>query len=266
VITFPVKLATSPLIDAMGKSAWDNMLRRTENIYPSQLPVTPQKRATRQRGAVREEITGITPALPYFMKRLTQADPSERLQITLVGHSMGTILLDRLVRDSRLKFTNIVYLAAATTIQDFQLQAADYLKKHPDTKFYNASLHPVAESREMNFFDLPPRGSLLEWIDNFLSTPLNVNDRTLGKWDNLFEVNPRGHYEIDELIHGMADKQMNFKAYNAGHGSKPRPPGYQWVPPGQTISGAWKDMPQKHGDFSDMPFWDPKFWEPETAK
>ena len=32
---FPLKLATAPVIDACGKSAWDNMSRRTQTMFRS---------------------------------------------------------------------------------------------------------------------------------------------------------------------------------------------------------------------------------------
>jgi hypothetical protein len=42
--------------------------------------------------------------------------------------------------------------------------------------------HPVAEAGEWYpmLVDLPPRGSLLVWLDNFLANPVTEQERTLG--------------------------------------------------------------------------------------
>ncbi len=49
-------------------------------------------------------------------------DCSYPLEVSLVGHSMGTIIIDRLlhfVPDFEVK--NIVFMAAATTLEDYQI-------------------------------------------------------------------------------------------------------------------------------------------------
>ena len=113
------------------------------------------------------------------------------LELTLIGHSMGTIVLNRALRECpRLRVRDVVYMAAACSIDDFRSSLVPYLTRTHDTRFYNLMLHPAAEVREwqMMAVDLPPRGSLLAWIDNFLAAPETTLDRTLGSWENAMQT------------------------------------------------------------------------------
>lgn len=51
----------------------------------------------------------------------------------------------------------------------------------------NGMLHPRVELGEVQwkFLDLVPRGTLLEWIDDYLTSPETPLDRTAGKWANM---------------------------------------------------------------------------------
>lgn len=65
-----------------------------------------------------------------------------------------------------------------------------YLETHPDTEFYDLALYRTGEERErfeapfLPYVDPATRGSLLSWIDLFLSNPLTFSDRSLGKFAN----------------------------------------------------------------------------------
>src|SRR5205807_7605742 len=109
-----------------------------------------------------------------LMKRLKREDDAGHYQITLVGHSMGAIVLNELVRRSTTEgvhYDNIVYMAAACSVRDFQRSVVPYMQRHTTTNFYNLCLHPVNEVRERHAADLVPRGSLLVWIDDMYSNP-----------------------------------------------------------------------------------------------
>jgi len=107
---------------------------------------------------------------------------------------MGTIILNRVARDTKIDFANIVYLAAACSIEDFSTSVLPYLREHTNTRFYSLSLHPVAEAGEWYLLagDLVPRGSLLMWLDNFLMNPVTEQERTLGRWRNLLRTSATG--------------------------------------------------------------------------
>ena len=105
------------------------------------------------------------------------------------------------------------------------------MRAHKNMKFYNLSLHPFAESGETQwaFLDLTPRGSLLEWIDNFLSDPKTEADLTLGKWDNVILAS--------HLIPLDVRSRIVLRSFNAGE----------------------RGEPQQHGDFDEFDFWTPEF-------
>jgi hypothetical protein len=261
----PLKLATSPIIDAAGKSAWDNMLRRTENAFPSRLVSYTNAMANRTALAPKAGVKRNSPAnvgLPLLARAL-ERQPNLP-PITLVGHSMGTIILNRMLDGETNNYPRVVFMAAACTIEQFRQTTGVYLNRaNATTEFYNISLHPAAEAREVNYFDIPPRGSLLTWIDEFLSTPLNVSGRTLGKWDNLFTVDLQGRYQIDELITPVNRNRIFFKGFDCGYGSIANRTRLQWNMESDTASGAplaWN--PESHSAFNSPGSWNEMNWSP----
>jgi pimeloyl-ACP methyl ester carboxylesterase len=295
-VTLPIKYFGASLIDGFGQGAWNDMLRRTQEVYPSRMAdqelqrvkgdVAKQANLTMQQASApaqntpstrnlskRQEKRGqrfLAAGLPTFMKSLRQMQSNAPdLEVTLVGHSMGAIILNRVVRDSEIHFTNIIYLAAACSIEDFRRSVLPYMATHHGTEFYNLSLHPVAEAGELNnsLFDFPPRGSLLAWIDNFLANPVSEQERTLGAWENLFRVSPTGEPIMrsffDDHRAPKLKERLHFKAFAVGFGNEEqlRPEAYQWndhcIP--KDIQERC-DNPLIHGEFSEMPYWKPAFW------
>jgi pimeloyl-ACP methyl ester carboxylesterase len=240
IVTFPFKLLTAPIVDAFGRSAWDNMSRRTQTMFraPDEFarPATTNEiRVARRR--VGEPAEGAVARLMQSLDDFMSADPSNHYAVTLVGHSMGTIVANEMVRTHPgLGYTNIVYMGAACSVSDFAGAVIPCLAANPNTRFYNLTLHPVAEAREAQWFclDLTPRGSLLEWIDNFLANPRTVPERTLGKWDNAISTTA--------LIPANVADRIRLKAFAVG--SRDQLP----------------DNPMIHGDFSEERFWETNFW------
>ena len=240
VVTLPLKLVTAPVIDAFGKSAWDNMSRRTQTMFRSPAEferpaLTNEIRVARRR--VGEPAQGAVAQLMQALDDFIAADPSNHYAITLIGHSMGTIVANEmLLMHPGLGYSNIVYMGAACNVSDFANAVIPCLERNTNAHFYNLTLHPVAEAREAQWtwLDLTPRGSLLEWIDNFLSTPRTVPERTLGKWDNVVSTTT--------LIPTNVAGRIRIKAFAVGPRDK------------------FPDNPMIHGDFSEEPFWRDEFW------
>ncbi len=241
-VTLPSKIALAPLIDGFGKPSWDMMNRRTEI----------QRRRAKEFEELKPEdplFSDYSGVLARFLDRLARMikdNCAEECEVTLIGHSMGAIVTNWIVADfgGRLSPKNIVYLAAACSISDFERQVIPFLtsEEGSKTKFYNLTLHPRNEARERNLFDNPylldfsPRGSLLAWIDNFLSTPENFLDRTLGRWNNII---PAVHIFPKEI-----HDRVTIKAFGVS----------KWF---NHDSGC---NPQKHGQFTDGAFWKDTFW------
>jgi len=253
VVTAPTKLLISPFLDAFGKSAWDIMLRRTDLLYHTDGEFSTEsdvaKEAHLEKGYQSVQADG---GLSVFMRRLqaeiAQHDGADKWDITLVGHSMGTIVLNHMIRDfgtspsGTMPFNRIVYMAAAATVKDYEDSIFPYLAKNLDAEFYHLTLQERAEVRDrwepIRYVDLPPRGSLLVWVDEFLANPGTLHDRTVGRFTNLTVALHDTPQELRRRIH--------IKEFNVG------------------ASFLGTD-PQKHGDFTDpFTFWKQECWQPKT--
>jgi hypothetical protein len=251
-LTFPTKMLTSPLIDALGSAGWRDMSRRTQTIVEgaSDFEIG--------QGNIRDYVNSGAPGgLDAFFRRLAsrQHDPRPghpSYDITLVGHSMGSMVLNEALRrqtqreqdgGDALPVTRIIYMAAACSIRDFTESVIPFLAlhEHERTRFYNLCLHPTAELIESNAYDIPPRGSLLAWIDDFLTEPSTPLDRTLGRWENLVQV----PYVIPAKMRG----RVAIKAFDL-------------LRPGEAWYARPDPQPQQHGDFSGAPYWDENFITP----
>ena len=254
VVTAPFKLVTTPLIDTFGETAWNNMRRSSRAVYRPHLDFSP-KHVPADCPADPDCQSGQGVFAEFFerLNRLAgQADyaidkevPERAFELSIVAHSMGTIVANDAVRDFDLHFDNLVYLAAACSIRHFYntvvplLEAQHVGGAERRTRFYNLMLHPKAESHEQNYWGLLPRGSLLEWIDGMYEESDSTLDRTLGNWNNVVFAKP--------MLPAGAQTQMIFKVF-------PLKEGY----------------PAKHGEFTDQleneagevtyRYWDPVSW------
>jgi pimeloyl-ACP methyl ester carboxylesterase len=220
----PVRVGTAPFINGLGRSGYENMVRRTREAFLRDTNLT-------------SEIDSHKGAVYLFFEALQdRIDAKPNVTITLIGHSMGTMLVNEIIRQfPDLPYKHVVFMGAAVSIRDFQNVVVPHLSNQQTFKFYNLSLLPVAETREMNdFLNAIPSGSLLEWIDDMLSSPPTLADRTLGKWVNIRDVMPSFSEE--------SRKNMTMRVF-----------------------GTRKGQPQAHGQFNDIKrcFWRESFW---TAK
>ena len=126
-------------------------------------------------------------ALAKLIRRIEAITRSDdAYEITLVGHSMGTIVINRIVAAlPQLPVQNIVFLAAADSIRNTQYGALRYLKDNRQAHFYSWMLHPDNEARELPGWGFAPSGSILTWIDTMFSTPESLLDYRFGRWDSI---------------------------------------------------------------------------------
>lgn len=188
-------------------------------------------------------------------------DPEERLQddeiakslyearITLIGHSMGGIVINELVdRFHDLPYTDIVVMASAASWRDTarimtsyfedleERLKKDHAEKSPsDVRFYSLMLHPLNEVRERTWYGVIPSGSLLVWIDEMYEVPKSPGDKTFGYWPTA-KAGRRmfGHAAQIRTLYRIFDRPERKDVVN----------------------------PVTHGDFNDdrMCFWRPAFW------
>jgi hypothetical protein len=257
--TLPTKVLAPPLaVQAFGRGAWDVMYRRTATLFTTErefkINTEPKRGTVSAPPLLREFIARFkSEVLPDVCDHHDNgATGCAALEISLVGHSMGTIIMDQWLRNSpELELSNVVYMAGATSVSDYQGSMIIYLQRQRDrrssgqggaqkmplTNVYHLVLHPVAEISETGVADLAPRGSLLVWIDNYFSRPVTPLDRTMGRFFNLMPELARTAPELRPQIHA--------KVFRVG-------------------ASRSKTDPQIHGDFSDFPFWLPAFWKADV--
>jgi pimeloyl-ACP methyl ester carboxylesterase len=261
-------LVTPLVIQAAGGGAWDIMQRRTEMLFRTEgaFSGVQQDQATLAHFITRFQqdflpqfcLTGKY-APPGTIVRSALAVPKQqeessnscedRLQLTLIGHSMGAIIVDQLLRYApNIQVRNIVFMAAAATVEDYRDTVHQYLRRQRElypgkspTQMYHLILHPTAEVFKEEWFGLPPRGSLLIWIDNYFSNPVTPLGRTVGRFLNLFPEIESTENDMLKDLHG----QIHVKVFRFGRSCH-----------------CWN--PQGHGDFGNFPFWDPNFWDPHA--
>jgi pimeloyl-ACP methyl ester carboxylesterase len=242
-----LKLVSAPFVDMAGKASWGNMRRRTKTLFyrPEDFD---ERRDSVRRGrcpgsedATPEPGFG-TGALTRLLDALVAAqdERSRAFRFTLIGHSMGTLVLNEIVkRYGDLHFEHIVFMGAACSFKDFQDSIVPYLEQSQrngsSCQFYNLCLHPAAETNERAAWNTVPRGSLLDWVDRYAAEPETPLDLTMGKWNNVMRA-LRTLSSLDEGV--LARIHVTGFPYTDG-------------------------APVEHGDFNDAErrFWRPAFWD-----
>lgn len=244
--SLPFKLVLAPLIDTLGTVSWDVMLRRTDLLFEKEMFCAKDKyrcayELVAKPPLERVRAGGLAQILDHLRAFVNKRDVS--WEITLIGHSMGAIITNTILnRYLDLPIRNIVYLASASTVKDYKASAFPFLEENKEARVFHLVLHPTAELRERfkwtdwKVIDLAPRGSLLLWIDNFLSKPNSLEERTAGRFANITRAmasTPRGlKSRISLTVFGVGKK--------VGSG-----------------------QPQKHGEFADpriLEFWREQSW------
>ena len=203
---YPTRLVSAPVIQGFGAPAWDMMKRRAD------LVMGPRKSLTQ---AAEQQLGGGRLLLEILRERIPEENrwkwfrdgPAEPwietdLEITLVAHSMGVLVLDRVLEAySDVYFHRIVYLGPAASLNDVQGAVWPYLRRHPSAAFWSFSLAETNEALEpVDELDVVSRGSLLVWIDNFFQRINSPGDKTFGRARNI-----RTYLEVpDDLRQGTS--------------------------------------------------------------
>src|SRR5205823_2229901 len=105
---------------------------------------------------------------------------------TIVAASLGTNVAAEIVRGCPgMQFRDIVFLGAAATRRDVEQEILPYLRADTTARFFNLTLNPAADRDEWTaglFFST--QGSLVEWLDGFMTTPQTDGDLVFGKYEN----------------------------------------------------------------------------------
>lgn len=184
VASMPVTIVSLPFISGFGEGAWRMLRRRTDQMFAYQIP--PHKHnlidQLHESGALRQFFKAV--------EHMAQGDRGD-VKITLVGHSMGAIVVNKILQAfPNINFDRIIYLAAAASIEDFLNTIPPYLETHTNTRFYSFSLSNKDEGGEFNLF--LPRGSLLVWIDNMFEPAISPTGKRVGffRYRDVIRISP----------------------------------------------------------------------------
>jgi pimeloyl-ACP methyl ester carboxylesterase len=231
VLLLPIKFPIGVLVDGLGTGAWDDMVRRTTAMFR---PGT-ELRGPAQGGlpAARRP-SGAAGLLLSALDTMVKLDRHREWRIILAGHSMGAIVANRILREyPELPIIRIQYLASAASIADVESSVIPYLRRRTDATFETATLHPFAETGEYQspkpigrLADVVvPRGSLLEWIDDYFEKARSPFDRRSGKWRNMalglhiFPEDVRSRVTIKAFgVGDTLDAGTRFARHPARHG------------------------------------------------
>lgn len=220
LITAPVHIPVLPLVSGLGSGAWDMLKRRTDRMFF----IEKGDHDSTRKSALRVFFEAMSERARSSWVCKTSSGQALPIEITLVGHSMGSIVINRILREfPEIELTRIIYLGAAASVQDFRDNIIPYLSP-PTLKgahFYSFSLAVKDENREQNYFGLAPRGSLLVYIENMFEPGVSGEQFRVGWW-----INAR------EILVGKKEvcSRMTFLKF-----------------PGDEES----DYPKKHGEFND---------------
>lgn len=269
----PARFVTTPFAAGFGETAWDNFVRRArtavhaaEEFEFGPPPSTDAPDFAAWEQARREKVghlarwpegaggfaqffqllqscidTQTIPPVAACPRDITEDDRAvmREASITLIGHSMGAIVVNGLLQGfPHLPYRDLVYMGAAATVADTVRSATPVLKEHDGcTRLHALMLHPMNEARERSFHALVPSGSLLHWVDSMYGHPRIFPDRTFGQWINVRRTK--------HLFPAEVQDRMLFRVFGRGGENAP--------------------FPVAHGEFNDVAekgirFWDPGFW------
>jgi pimeloyl-ACP methyl ester carboxylesterase len=213
----PLGFLSTVILDFGGPGAWDMMLRRTALLFHADADFLAPDPHRPAHGGIALLLAGLQSYIKYHGGK-------EKWDITLVGHSMGTIVVNHMIRlygdsfrEARLPmFDKIVYMAAACSLRDYQDAVFPYLKTYTGQKInnpnkeepqiYHLMLHASADLQEPHYWELS-RGSLLLWVDELFTNPQYHLDRVAGFYNNFIEAI---HLTPDEVRNHISIKAFSY--------------------------------------------------------
>ena len=173
---------------------------------------------------------------------LEQIHSDLNFELTLVGHSMGAIVINNILSRYSDNFSktkaldSIVYMGAAVSTTETLEVIPPILRANPaNIDFYNLTLNRVAEVAETHAYGFVPSGSLLVSIDKYHDSPEHHLLRTFGS-----EVNVQSSLSsIKNAFKDLQGDTVTLKAFDK----------------------VQKELPYRHGDFGDLLFWKCETWQ-----
>jgi hypothetical protein len=255
----PLRPISSLVIDMVGSPSYVNMRRRTRTMFRPSPDIVPAGASPVSYNPASGAVAQLLDSLHAFVAQTADtarpsrctwsasADaaaraPGEPYRVTIVAASLGADVATEIVRGCPgISFANIVFLGAAASERDVEQGIVPYLRANPTARFFNLTLNPAADRDEWPaglFFST--QGSLVEWLDGFMSTPETDEDRVFGKYENAMSA--------IHLLPQSIRRRVFYKSF-----------GYY------SAFGNF-GVPYRHADLALGPFWKCEYWMPAVAK
>ncbi len=198
---YSLSMALLPFTQGFGAPAWGIMKRRVDEATGAVATTV----KTRPVGAARTLIEALRKWIEVRKDAAGQDQSylrgtSTQVTVTLVGHSMGALVINRLLQtvddpsfppgSPPLPVDRVIYLAPASSINETEQMLMPYLDRHLGTHFWLFTLNRRDESREIplnGWAIFVPRGTLLAWIDTFLENEAGPGEGRFG-WVKYLEA------------------------------------------------------------------------------
>jgi pimeloyl-ACP methyl ester carboxylesterase len=183
-------LLSSPLVNVVVPRAWQNLLRRTKAMFRTPREFDPKMVTDGYRMPDGSAYSPREGAMALFLSELEKTidgHPELDIKVNIVAHSMGAMIANETIATApNLPYQTLVYMAPACSVREFADTVSPMiLRRAPNVQAHVLTLHPQVEAIQTDFKGLAPVGSVLEWLEGFLTPPNSYLDRFLGKWDNL---------------------------------------------------------------------------------
>ncbi len=232
VVPGALRIVTTPLADTWGVTAYRDMRRTAHQAMlrdaPSMLDAELRPRAPDGLEA------GALELLAQML--LSMIARGEDFRITVAAHSMGAHIANELLaRYPELPVDKVLFMSPACSFREFSSTTLEFVRHtveddaRPNCKFYCLTLHPHREQTEKALGGVPPHGSLLVYIDDYITDHHSVTDLTLGAWNNVMRALPTLRFhrcdarcavdckkrEVRELLHF---RMFEWDSHATGHG------------------------------------------------
>ncbi len=113
-----LKILTTPIVDPLGNRAWNSMLSRTHFAMREPCKDDTFGIGSCREGVVHQFFSKLQNQVPGIrIAQVSDANPSNEIKLTLIGHSMGTIIASEIVNQfPNLNYENVVFLGAAVSV------------------------------------------------------------------------------------------------------------------------------------------------------
>lgn len=258
VIPGAFRVISTPALDASGPTAYADM-RRTVNqaFVKDDAEMTPlanwsERKTAYSRGLMDLLAEEISKAVSAANKGVAW---KSQVKVTVAAHSMGAHVANELLfRHPELPVDEIIFLAPACSTREFAYSTLPYIQSrlddHQECNFYCLMLHPERETKERSGWGFAPEGSLLVWVDDYLTEHYSDLDATMGQWNNAMNAVPQLRLLATESS-GQLLKALHFRMFD-------------WAEDDENCGFGHA---KTHGQVDDVDFWTARVkWPPSVAK